>query len=212
MPDDHAHAHDHAHGSELSEMEVRVRALETILTEKGYVDPAAFDQIVEAFETRIGPHIGARIVARAWSRSRIQAPASGRRDRGGQFVGKFGPGRQPSDRGREYAADPQHRRLHLVLLLSVVGAGAAAGLVQIGALPLARGDRSQGGPRRFRRDLAARDRDPHLGFDRRDAVSGAADAARGHRRLERGTARRTWSPATAWSAPACRSRPRKVAR
>src|SRR5271169_5465884 len=65
MPDDHAHAHDHAQGSELSEMDVRVRALETVLTEKGYVDPAALDQIVEAYETRIGPHNGARIVARA---------------------------------------------------------------------------------------------------------------------------------------------------
>jgi len=65
MPDDHAH--DHMPGSELSEMEVRVRALETILTEKGYVDPAALDRIVEAFETRIGPHRGARIVARAWA-------------------------------------------------------------------------------------------------------------------------------------------------
>jgi nitrile hydratase subunit alpha len=58
--------HTHDHGSELSEMQLRVRALETILTEKGYVDPAALDQIVENFETRIGPHIGARIVARAW--------------------------------------------------------------------------------------------------------------------------------------------------
>ena len=69
MPDDHAHphSHDHAPGSELSEMDVRVRALETILTEKGYVDPAALDQIVEAFETRIGPRNGARIVARAWA-------------------------------------------------------------------------------------------------------------------------------------------------
>ena len=66
MPDDHAHSHDPAHGSELSEMEVRVRALETILVDKGYVDPAALDRIVEAFETRIGPQIGARIVARAW--------------------------------------------------------------------------------------------------------------------------------------------------
>jgi nitrile hydratase len=60
------HGHDQDHGSELSEMQLRVRALETILTEKGYVDPAALDQIVEAFETRIGPHVGARIVARAW--------------------------------------------------------------------------------------------------------------------------------------------------
>ena len=63
--DDH-HPHDHAHGSELSEMQLRVRALETILSEKGYVEPAVLDQIVEDFETKIGPHIGARIVARAW--------------------------------------------------------------------------------------------------------------------------------------------------
>ena len=48
-------------------MQLRVRALETILTEKGYVDPATLDRIVEAYETRIGPHIGARVVARAWS-------------------------------------------------------------------------------------------------------------------------------------------------
>jgi nitrile hydratase len=58
--------HTHDHGSELSEMQLRVRALETILTEKGYVDPATLDQIVENVETKIGPHIGARIVARAW--------------------------------------------------------------------------------------------------------------------------------------------------
>ena len=48
-------------------MQLRVRALESILTEKGYVDPAALDAIVEAYETRIGPHIGARVVARAWT-------------------------------------------------------------------------------------------------------------------------------------------------
>ena len=47
-------------------MQLRVKALETILTEKGYVDAASLDQIVENFETRIGPHIGARVVARAW--------------------------------------------------------------------------------------------------------------------------------------------------
>jgi nitrile hydratase len=67
MPDDHVHSHDHAQRSELSEMDARVRALETVLTEKGYVDPAALDQIVDMFETRIGPHNGARIVARAWT-------------------------------------------------------------------------------------------------------------------------------------------------
>src|SRR5262245_17207341 len=46
------HDHDHEHGSELSDTQLRVRALETILTEKGYVDPAALDAIVEAYETR----------------------------------------------------------------------------------------------------------------------------------------------------------------
>ena len=61
------HGHDHEHGSELTETQARVRALETILTEKGYVDPAALDAIVEAYETRIGPHNGAKVVARAWA-------------------------------------------------------------------------------------------------------------------------------------------------
>ena len=58
--------HDHEH-SELSETELRVRALETILTEKGYVDPAALDAIIQAYETKIGPHNGAQVVAKAWS-------------------------------------------------------------------------------------------------------------------------------------------------
>jgi nitrile hydratase len=59
--------HEHGHGSELSEMQLRVHALETILTEKGYVDPKALDFIIDAYETKIGPHIGARIVAKAWA-------------------------------------------------------------------------------------------------------------------------------------------------
>jgi nitrile hydratase len=62
----HDHDHDH-HGSELGEMQLRVRALETILSEKGYVDPKALDLIIEAYETKIGPHNGARVVAKAWT-------------------------------------------------------------------------------------------------------------------------------------------------
>lgn len=64
---DRDHDESHEHGSELSEMQLRVRALETILTEKGYVEPAALDAIIEAYETKIGPHNGARVVARAWT-------------------------------------------------------------------------------------------------------------------------------------------------
>jgi len=61
------HDHDHDEGSNLSEMELRVRALETILVDKGYIEPAALDRIVELYETKIGPHIGAQVIAKAWS-------------------------------------------------------------------------------------------------------------------------------------------------
>ncbi len=62
MADVHGH-----HGSHLSETQRRVRALESILVEKGYVDPAALDLLIETYETKIGPHNGARVVARAWT-------------------------------------------------------------------------------------------------------------------------------------------------
>ncbi|MBO9458202.1 nitrile hydratase subunit alpha [Labrenzia sp. R5_0] len=63
---EHDHSHDHDH-SELSEIELRVRALETLLTEKGYIDPPALDELIETYETKIGPKNGARVVARAWA-------------------------------------------------------------------------------------------------------------------------------------------------
>jgi len=47
-------------------MELRVRALETLLTRKGYVEPAALDRIIETYETKVGPHNGAAVVARSW--------------------------------------------------------------------------------------------------------------------------------------------------
>jgi nitrile hydratase len=61
---DHPHDHDH---SELSDIELRVRALETLLTEKGYIDPPALDALIETYETKIGPKNGARVVAKAWA-------------------------------------------------------------------------------------------------------------------------------------------------
>jgi nitrile hydratase len=70
---DHDHDHDHEHGgSELSEMDVRVRALESLLVEKGYVDPKALDVLIETYETKVGPHNGARVVARAWTDPRYR--------------------------------------------------------------------------------------------------------------------------------------------
>jgi nitrile hydratase subunit alpha len=54
------------HG-ELGEMDLRVRALETVLAQKGYIDPAALDLLIDTYQTKIGPRNGARVVARAWS-------------------------------------------------------------------------------------------------------------------------------------------------
>jgi nitrile hydratase len=65
MPHD-GHHDDDDHGSDLSPLALRVRALESLLVEKGYVDPAALDVLIETYETKIGPRNGARVVARAW--------------------------------------------------------------------------------------------------------------------------------------------------
>lgn len=64
--------HEHQHGSlsptdgSLSPTELRVRALETVLTQKGYVDPAALDELIDTYQTKIGPRNGAQVVAHAW--------------------------------------------------------------------------------------------------------------------------------------------------
>jgi nitrile hydratase subunit alpha len=63
MPHD---GHDDDH-SELSPIALRVRALESLLVEKGYVDPAALDVLIETYETKIGPRNGAKVVAKAWT-------------------------------------------------------------------------------------------------------------------------------------------------
>jgi nitrile hydratase len=60
------HRHDHGDGGPLTDVALRVRALESLLIEKGYVDPSALDAIVETYETKIGPRNGARVVAKAW--------------------------------------------------------------------------------------------------------------------------------------------------
>ena len=64
---EHHDHHDHHDHSELGAMDLRVRALESLLTKKGYVDPAALDVLIDTYQTRIGPRNGARVVARAWT-------------------------------------------------------------------------------------------------------------------------------------------------
>ncbi len=64
----HGHGHDpaHPHNAPLSEVQLRVKALESLLTEKGLVDPAALDALIDTYETKVGPRNGAKVVARAW--------------------------------------------------------------------------------------------------------------------------------------------------
>lgn len=59
-------SHDHEHQDVPSDLTLRVKALESLLVEKGLVDPAALDALVDTFERRVGPRNGARVVARAW--------------------------------------------------------------------------------------------------------------------------------------------------
>ena len=78
MSHDHEHGHHHhhdddddvqehrEHGAPLSEVELRVRALESLLVDKGLVEPAALDALIDTYETKVGPRNGAKIVARAW--------------------------------------------------------------------------------------------------------------------------------------------------
>jgi nitrile hydratase subunit alpha len=61
-----SHSHDHEHQAVPSDPTLRVKALESLLVEKGLVDPAALDALVDGFEHKLGPRNGARVVARAW--------------------------------------------------------------------------------------------------------------------------------------------------
>src|SRR5438477_4254909 len=62
----HAQDHDHDHQAVPSDPALRAKALESLLVEKGLVDPAALDALIDTFEHKVGPRNGARVVARAW--------------------------------------------------------------------------------------------------------------------------------------------------
>ena len=115
----------------LSDVELRVRALESILTEKGYIDPAAVDAVVEAYQTRIGPRNGARVVAKAWADEEF---AQWLREDATAAIASCGfTGRQ----GDEIVAvenTPAEHNMVVCTLCScypVADTGPAAGLVQI---------------------------------------------------------------------------------
>jgi hypothetical protein len=135
------HEHDHQHQAVPSDPALRTKALESLLVEKGLVDPAALDALVDAYENRIGPRNGAQVVARAW-----MDPAYKERllNDGGQAIAELGYlGAQGTlGRRRKHFKNPQPCRVHSLLLLSLAGSWPAACLVQVGAVSVSRGDRS----------------------------------------------------------------------
>ena len=161
--DHHHHDHDH---SELSETQLRVRALETVLTEKGYVDPAALDLLIETYEKKVGPRNGARVVAKAWAdptyRARLFKDAS-------PAIGELGhAGRQ----GEHIVALENTAKLHNMVVCTLCSCypWPVLGLPPVWyksapyrsrAVAIARC------PVRFWRDAAKRYRNPYLGLDRR---------------------------------------------
>ena len=122
-------AHQHSHQDVPSDLTLRVKALESLLIEKGLVEPAALDALIDTFEHKVGPKNGARVVARAWvdpaykQRLLSDAPSAYRRIRIPQRA------RRAHDGARKRTQSPQPGCLHVVLLLSVAGARAATGLV-----------------------------------------------------------------------------------
>ena len=169
-------------------MQLRVRALETILTEKGYVDPKALDFIVDAYETKIGPHIGARIVAKAWADSdfkhRLIADATA-------AVGSLGF----AGCATHLIAVENTPRLHNMVVCTLCSCypWEVLGLPPVWYKAAPYRSRAVIDPRGVLADFGVtvprRHRNPGVGFNRRDALPGGADAAHRHRGLERGQAR-----------------------
>ena len=134
----------HHHPLPTTPVEDRVAALEALLVDKGILDPAAMDAVVEHYEHAVGPMNGAKVVARAWVDAGLPGAAARRRHRGDRRARVLRPRGRPHGRRREHARGAQRGRVHAVLVLPVAGAWAAAELVQEPAVPLPHGPRAAG--------------------------------------------------------------------
>ena len=167
-----------------------MRALETVLTEKGYVDPAALDLLIETYEKKVGPRNGARVVAKAWAdpayRARLFKDAT-------PAIAELGyAGRQ----GEHIVALENTPKLHNMVVCTLCSCypWPVLGLPPVWyksapyrSRAVSRSARRAG---RFRRHAAEGHRHPRVGFDRGNPLSRHPDAPRRHRGLERGQTRR----------------------
>lgn len=180
---DHGDEH-HQHGSELSETQLRVRALETVLSEKGYIDPAALDAIVDYYETKVGPRNGAKVVAKAWRdpafKEALLADAT-------KAVGTLGHVSRVGDHLVAVENTPKRHNMVVCTLCSCYP-WEILGLPPIWYKSAPYRSRAvkdpRGRPRRLRRDVASGHRNPRLGLDGGDTFSRVTNASFGHRWLE----------------------------
>src|SRR5947209_9643109 len=114
-PRAHHSGRHHPHGSDLSEVELRVRALETVLVAKGLVDPAALDAIVETYETKVGPRNGAHVVAHAWSDPAFKARLL---DDGAKAIRELGYGGRGGEHIAVVESTPERHNLVVCTLCS----------------------------------------------------------------------------------------------
>ena len=174
-------------------LSLRVRALESLLIEKGLVSSEAVDRIVSAYEQDIGPHNGARVVARAWVDPAFKARLLAD---GTAAIEELGFGGRRSAVVENTPERPQPGRLHALLLLPVGAARAAAHLVQDLRVPLARRHRAARGAARVRRwscramEIRVWDSSAELRY------MVLPERPAGTERADRGASWRSWSRAT----------------
>ena len=184
-----SHIHHELHSHLPSEPALRTKALESLLAEKQLIDPAAVDAWIEMYRDEIGPKRGAAVVARAWSDPAFKARLLAD---GTAAIGELGFAGHATGHlagCREHGGRSQSRRLHALLLLSVLAARSLALLVQVERISRSRGARSAWRARGIRRRARRHDAGPGLGFDLGAALSRGAAAAGRRRRLGRGGAR-----------------------
>ena len=181
---DPAHAEGHTHQDVPSDIELRVKSLESLLVEKGLVDRAALDALVDAYEHRVGPRNGARVVARAWVdpayKERLLTDATA-------AIEELGYTGEQGEHMMVVANGPKVHNLIVCTLCSCYpwpGSRFAAGLVQVRALSLACGDRPARRATRIRPRAAGGCGNTCLGQHGGSALPGITRAAGWQRKAE----------------------------
>ena len=172
------HNHDHAHQVVPSDPALRVKSLESLLVEKGLVDAAALDALVDTYENHVGPRNGAKVVAPRLDRRSLQKAPSFRCSVGHRGAGIFEyAGGEHMLAVENTAKGAQRCGLHAVFLLSVAGPESPAGLVQVLGISLKGGHRSTRRPQGVRTRPARGRRGTGMGQHCRTALHRAARAS-----------------------------------